>query len=115
MATSKPSLTVAVSPDAEHDLIEIWGDNVELYKDIDHADNYLAYLRTEINKLATNYPDGRAIEGFSDFRFVIARKRKGGQGHYIIFDVDEAQQLVTVLRIYHTRMDIGVRLKREFR
>ena len=38
MATGKPPLAVSISPDAEEELKEISGDNVELYKDIDHAD-----------------------------------------------------------------------------
>ena len=46
---------------------------------------------------------------------MILRKSKKGHGHSIIFKVDQAQQLVKVLRVYHTRMDIESRLKREFR
>jgi plasmid stabilization system protein ParE len=115
MATSKSPVTVIVSPAAEDDLIEIWGSNVEIYKDVNHADNYLVFLRTEINKLATSYPDARALKGFPEFRFITMKKGRRGHGHYAILDLDEVEQVITVLRVYHTRMDLAGRLKMEFR
>lgn len=115
MATSEPQLNVILSRDAEDDLIEIWGDNVELYKSIDHADRYLEFLRRGINQLSITYADGPELEGFPEFRYVILRKRKKGHGHYVIYDIDEADQVVTVLRVYHSRMDIQARLNAQFR
>ena len=54
------------------------------------------------------------MEGLPEFRFVTLRKSKKGHGHYVIYDIDEAEQLITVLRVYHTRMDIRCRLKAQF-
>jgi plasmid stabilization system protein ParE len=114
MATSKSPLIVSISPDANDDLWEIWGDNLEEYKSVDHADNYLAFLRTGINQLAATYDDGQELEGFPEFRCVTLRKSKKGHGHYVIYKVDQAQQLIKVLHVYHTRMDIYGRLKAQF-
>jgi len=85
MAKGKPLLTVSVSPDADNDLWEIWGDNVQLYKNVDLADSYLAFLRTGINQLGSSYPDGRDVEGFPEFQYVILRRSKKGHGHCVIF------------------------------
>ena len=115
MASGKPPLIVSLSPAADDDLWEIWGDNLEEYKSVDHADSYLDFHRTGINRLATNYNDGKPIEGFEEFQFITLRKNRRGHGHYVIFKVDEAQQLVKVLRVYHTRMDIQGRLRAQFR
>ncbi|AIE85996.1 hypothetical protein [Fimbriimonas ginsengisoli] len=67
MASSKPTITVTLSRDAEDDLIGIWADNVELYKDVDHADGYLHFLRTGINRLATSYAEGQSWKGSPSF------------------------------------------------
>lgn len=114
MASSESPLTVILSPEARDDLWEIWGDNVELYTSVEHADGYLDFLRTGINRLAVTYADGLALEGFREFRYVILRKSKKGHGHFVIYTVDESQQIVMVLRVYHTRMDIQTRLESQF-
>lgn len=114
MASGKPSLTVVLSPAANDDLWEIWGDNVQQYKNAGHADAYLEFLRTGINRLATEYEDGKPIEGFPEFQYITLKRSRRGHGHYVIFKVDRAQQLVKVLRIYHTRMDVQGRLTAEF-
>ena len=94
MASGKPPLTVSLSPAAENDLWEIWGDNLELYNSVDHADSYLEFLRTGINRLATDYADSEPMEGFPEFRYVTLRKGRRGHGHFVILKVDESDSLL---------------------
>jgi plasmid stabilization system protein ParE len=114
MASSKSALVVSLAPAANDDLWEIWGDNAERYG-LEHADSYLDFLRTGINRLSSNYDKGWPVEGFAEFKLVTLKRSRRGQGHYIIFKVDEAEGLVKVLRVYHTRMDVKSRLNAEFR
>ncbi|RYZ72199.1 MAG: type II toxin-antitoxin system RelE/ParE family toxin [Proteobacteria bacterium] len=113
MATKPFPLTVVVAPAAQADLFGIWNDNAERYS-VDHADDYIEFLQAGIDALATEHGDGKPLEDFDEFKFVTRKKKPKGHGHYLIFRVDEAAQIVRVLRVYHTSMDIIGRLKSEF-
>jgi len=113
VASGKPALTVCLSPRAEDDLWAIWGDNLERYQDVHHADGYLDFLRTGINRLATEYGEGRPMAKYPEFKFVTLKKSRRGHGHFVIFRVSESEQIVKVLRVLHTRMDVEERLKKE--
>lgn len=112
MASERSGLNVTLSPDAEADLLEIWADNADFYQDVAHADAYVGFLLAGIEALAQGYRSGRPLEGYPEYRFVILRKRPRGHGHYVIYSFDS--QAVTVLRVFHTRMDIAGRLRNQF-
>ncbi|MBW7929265.1 MAG: type II toxin-antitoxin system RelE/ParE family toxin, partial [Fimbriimonadaceae bacterium] len=43
-----------------------------------HAESYLAFLRSQIDGLARDYPFGLSIEGHPGLRYHIMKRRPGG-------------------------------------
>jgi len=99
MATSRQTLTVILSPAADEDLLGIWGEGSE------HTETYEGFLKSGLNALATNYAEGKDVDGIPECRYItLKRMRKGG--HFVIYEVDELLGAVNILRIFHTRMDV---------
>jgi plasmid stabilization system protein ParE len=114
MARRKPRLTVITSPTAADELYDIWLANLKRYN-FDHAESYEAFLKSGINALATDYDDGKEVEGFPELRRVTLKRSSQGQGHVVIYEIDLLAQTVYVHHLYHTRMDIQGRLESEFK
>jgi len=113
MARRSPKLTVVITAAADRELTSIWDYNAE-YRSLRQADAWDSFLRTKIAGLATGYADGRPIEDFSNLRRILVKRRSQANGHYVIYEVDQASQVVNILHIYHSSMDVEGRLKREF-
>ncbi len=104
-----PKLAVVLSRSAQISLQEIWNYN-SMRRSVREADAYDAFLRNNIDGLAKNYPNGKEVEGVPDVRALTVKKRRSGDGHVVIFDIDGAGGVVNVLQIFHTKMDIPGRL-----
>jgi plasmid stabilization system protein ParE len=102
MARKPPRLTVRYSPKALISLDEIWGWNAEYY-DVDHADEYIQYLRGEFEKLATEYLTGRVVQDRADLRYIVVRRNLKKHGHIAVYRFD--RNTVTILRLFHTAED----------
>jgi plasmid stabilization system protein ParE len=112
MAENPPTLTVIVSPTAVQELWEIWQYNAHRYS-FDHAQEYEAFLAAGIGNLATTYREGRDVEGFPELKSVTLKRSRKGDGHIVIYEIDETEQTVAVLHIFHTKMDVEGRLESE--
>jgi plasmid stabilization system protein ParE len=111
MASSKPKLTVILSPTAEGELWGIWIHNLETYKSLEHADSYLDFLREGINGLTSRYDEGREVEDLPELRSIALRKSRRGYGHIVIFEIDAPNETVYIHHVFHTSQDILGRLK----
>jgi plasmid stabilization system protein ParE len=109
MATKQP-LTVIYSPTAEEEIWGIWVSNLDRYG-YDHAEDYVAFLRTNIHKLSTDYEDGKPVEGFPELKSLTIKRSRKGDGHIAIYEIDEAFQVVNIHHVYHTKMDVRGRLE----
>lgn len=102
MARFSPQLTLAYTVESLANLDKIWEWNAE-HKSSAHADRYLAFLKTQTNKLlATNNP-GRPVPERESYRYAILKRRSRGYGHVVIFEIDG--QVLRVLRYFHTSQD----------
>jgi plasmid stabilization system protein ParE len=107
-----PPLTVIVSPTASSELWEIWQYNAERYN-FHHAEGYEAFVMAGINALATTYAEGKGVEGFPNLRSLTLKRRRRGDGHVVIYEVDATERTVNVHHVYHTKNDIQGRLEGE--
>jgi len=112
VAGSKPPLTVIVTPEAAGELWEIWRHNLERYN-FEHAESYETFLKIGINRLTKVYDEGKGVDGFPELRSIKLKRSRHGDGHIVIYQVDEVQGTVTVFHIYHTKMDVRGRLESE--
>ena len=111
MASSESPLTIQISRTANGDLWEIWRNNLEQYRSVEHADRYLEFLKLGIQSLLTEPDASRPLRGVPEYRFITLKRSRSGHGHYVVFKVDFALRMVKVLRVLHTRMDIQARLQ----
>ena len=102
MASDKQALAVKISPTAERDLKRIWRYNAESRTER-HADDYMAFLTKEIFKLSSNYNRGKILQVDPSLRFIVMKRRAGGEGHIAIYQIVESA--VKVLHVFHTRQD----------
>jgi plasmid stabilization system protein ParE len=112
MAENPPTLTVILSPTAANELWDIWQYNAHRYG-FDHAQNYEAFLKTGIGDLATTCHEGRDVAGFPELKSITLKRSRKGDGHIVIYEIDETEQTVGVLHIFHTKMDVEARLESE--
>jgi plasmid stabilization system protein ParE len=47
------------------------------------------------------------------FKYITLKRSRKGDGHHVVYEVDEANGVVNVLRIFHTKMDLKGRLESE--
>lgn len=112
MAKNTPTLTVIVSPTATNELWDIWQYNAQRYS-FDHAQDYEAFLKAGIDALATTYNEGRDVEAFPELKSVTLKRSRKGDGHIVIYEIDEAEQTINVHHVFHTKMDVTGRLESE--
>ena len=70
MAEKARHLTVELSTAALHDLDEIWDWNADHYS-LEHADAYIAFLRTQTDMLSTLYFMGKSVPSMPHLSFII--------------------------------------------
>lgn len=85
MARVPSRLTVVYSSQSLHDPGEIWDWNAEEYG-VQHADNYVSFLRRQTFKLASSTNPGRQIESADHFRYHVIKRRSRGYGHVVVLD-----------------------------
>lgn len=102
-------MRVSLTPDAEDDLWSIWSFNVDRYG-LERADRYVAFLREGIARLAAEYDLGRRVEDSPSLRTMAFRRRMGGDGHIVVYEVDLDAERITVLHVFHTKQDVQGRL-----
>ena len=114
MASRKPTLTVVFTYDAADDLNDVWRHNAKR-SGVDHADRYDGFLKQNIAQLATDYDAGKGIEGFPELQRITFKtnRKRSTDGHTVIYEVDAANKIVSILHVFHTKMDLEGRLKRE--
>lgn len=93
--------SVIIAPSGEDDLVEIGRYTQELWG-IEQRDRYLRGIADTIEILRQNPYSGVN----RDYWYPRLRSVTHRQQYYIIFMLNEAEQLVQILRILHTRRDI---------
>jgi plasmid stabilization system protein ParE len=114
MASGKPKLAVILSPSAREELRKIYVYDAK-HKSVGQANRYQDFLTTGVEQLATAYDEGDEVDGFPDLRRIALRpgRSRWSDGHYVIYEIDEAGSAVYVHHFYHTTMDVQGRLRRE--
>jgi plasmid stabilization system protein ParE len=102
MAKQKPPLKIIYSPSATEDLHQIWIRNAR-ERGIDHADTYVAFLKTKIDGL--NDQAGKMVFKNPALRYILIRKKKKGHGHIAVFSIDAKAEVMTVATIFNTKQD----------
>ena len=103
---------VLTSPEAEDDLDEIWLFNRGRYG-TDHADDYLRFLVDGIDELSGTWHDYRPRTEMGGLRAKTVKRSASGDGHILLFEVDHDRREVRVGHVFHTKMDIQRRLRRD--
>jgi len=52
-----------------------------------------------------DYDRGKSIENRPDLRYILMKKRNGGDGHVAVYRIEEAKGSVRVLHLFHTKQD----------
>jgi plasmid stabilization system protein ParE len=102
MVAKSPRLNVTRSPVAISSLDAIWDWNAKTYG-VNHANQYIDFLRAETRKLATDYPLGKRMPSYPGLLYVLIRRRRKGYGHIIVYRVKD--ETVHVLNYFHTAQD----------
>lgn len=102
-------MTIVYAASARAELDEMWAWNVEKHGTALAAE-YLDWLQGNIDRLVTGHPDGKPVEGFPHLKRLTVRRSSRGQGHVVIFRMDEIAQRIRILHVYHTSQDIQGRL-----
>lgn len=107
------SLTVIVAPLAQDDL-----DSIHAYTAYRHgigqADDYDDFLSARVAALAVERSDARQIEGHPRLWRVLCQWRPRRDGHILVFEIEEPVGTLSVLRVYHTKMNLPARLEEDF-
>jgi plasmid stabilization system protein ParE len=107
MARTEPRLNVVFAPEALDDLARIWIRNAERYG-LEHADEYVGFLKQVIFSLDRSYGAGKAIDSRPDLRYILVRRKPKGHGHLAVYRVSSTA--VEVLHVFHTAQDWEPRL-----
>lgn len=95
-------MNLLYSPESLRGLDAIWLWNAERYGP-DHADQYVAFLLTETQRLITSPLAGTIVPTRPLLRYLLLRKRKRGHGHLVVYRL--AGQTIHVLDFFHTAQD----------
>lgn len=106
------TLEIRYSLVARRELAHIWDYNAET-RGVGQANAYEDFLLSHIERLPLEPRRGREVDEFPELRSLTLLKRAGGDGHVVIYQVDEAGGYVDVLHVYHTKQDIQNRLRKE--
>lgn len=111
MAGKPPKLKIYISPQALNTLDEIWDWNSTRYN-VEHAQKYVDFIKSKVNKLSTTYLTGKTINAGDELRYIIIKRNPRGHGHIAVYEVKN--DAVYILNFYHTAQDWrGKIIKRE--
>jgi plasmid stabilization system protein ParE len=86
MARKPPKLTVRYHRRAIIALQQIWKWNANEHTP-EHAEAYVKFLKTNVDRLATSYMEGRPIPTRPQFQFTTIKRCTSGYGHVAIYRV----------------------------
>jgi len=110
MAAAARELKVLLSARALAALDAIWDWNARRYS-VEHADRYIAFLRSATQKLSAGHRSGRPVPDRPGLRYVVLRpRRRKGHGHIAVYEV--IGDAVYILDYFHTAQDWQDRLGR---
>ncbi len=95
-------LEVVFTLAARVEWIAVWQWNAVEYGER-RADSYIAFLESEIEKLARSPGLGVAVEEFPGLWRRLAKRRSRGHGHIVFYRVVESR--LEIIHIYHTAQD----------
>jgi plasmid stabilization system protein ParE len=110
MASPELTLTVVLSPTAIDELHAIWLWNAVRYS-TRHADEYVRYLKGQIDELARRYSHGTPVSSRPDLRYIVIRRKPKGHAHLAAYRV--AGNAVNVLHVFHSARDWQAKLTGE--
>jgi plasmid stabilization system protein ParE len=110
MARRKPLITVVIAPEAEDDLDEIFRYNIRK-RGFLPAESYIKFLRSKIASLAFDYDAGKPVDGRPGLRSILMKGRgRWKHGHVAVYSVDDAESMVEILHVFHTKQDWEIKL-----
>jgi len=90
-----------LTPAAQRDLSSIWDYTAERW-DVDQAETYIGEIRAAVERVAEDPRRGRTRdevrEDYSSYSIV---------SHVLFYRVNDAAEIVDIIRILHQRMDPG--------
>lgn len=102
MAQKRHRLNLSYSDAALKSLDQIWDWNAANYGPA-HADQYVGFLRSAVDRLATEYAVGRPVPNRPALKYISIRRRRKGHGHVAVYRV--TADAVHVLDFFHTAQD----------
>jgi plasmid stabilization system protein ParE len=69
----------------------------------DHADKYVDLLKASTLVLSKHPRIGKAVEKRPNLRFIVIKRRSGGQGHIAVYFIEEKRVVIT--NFFHTAQD----------
>ncbi|HEY1685694.1 MAG TPA: type II toxin-antitoxin system RelE/ParE family toxin [Tepidisphaeraceae bacterium] len=108
MARQPRKLTVSLSAAALASLDEIWDWNAQKYN-ADHADRYVAFLLSAVNKLSDEFFAGKPVPTRPQLSYVTIIRRRNGHGHIAVYEL--IGDVIHVLDFFHTAQDWQARLE----
>lgn len=112
MARETRNLTIAYSAEALATLDEIWDWNAREYGP-EHASKYVAFLRTQTNKLTSAYFKGKAVPTVPRLSYILVKRKRKGHGHLAVYEL--IGDVIHVLQYYHTAQDWQNKIAAEHR
>ena len=106
-------MRVAFSLTASLELLEIYRYNAKI-RGVVQAGRYEDFLVQAIQSLATDYAKGVRMRDLPDLRRKTFKPRPRGDGHVAVYEVDEADEIVTIVHIFHTKMDVATRIAEDY-
>lgn len=103
MDPTTPALTVIYSAIANKEIQGIWNYNAEFYSSADHATDYVNFLYKRMEKLSTDYQDGREVETNEKLRYIVMKRSPQGNGHIAVYRITKTA--VRIVHVFHTSQD----------
>lgn len=98
----KSNLTLEFAAEALGDLDEIWDWNAMTWGSV-HAHAYVAFLRSQTEKLTVFATPGKPVPTSGKYRYSTIKWKNRGHGHVVVFEIDGP--ILRVLRYFHTARD----------
>ena len=97
-----------LAPQAVEDLKEIWQSNAVAYGAC-WADEYLVFIQFGLESLTYSPHRGRRVQGQQGLLSLLIQKRPRKEGHIAVYEIAEDSRTVSVLHVFHTKMNWGWR------
>ena len=100
-------MTVVYSGEAVSDLAEIHGWNVRTFGN-EHADEYVAFVKAEIDALAGHHSFGRPVPGRAGLQYAVVIRHRQRHGHIVVYTV--AGDTLRIVHVFGSAQDWQGRL-----